>query len=219
MDTTKADRKAYLDAMGKPLLRFRLGGTDMGWLVIGSNDWSAWQYPSHDIRVRIERTADLGRFQITGLALLSSRDSLFGPAPITVTELRDIPLVRLDAFLNDPRLSEALPAAIEHAKKRGKDLSPTGGVEGEEIPTGEAVPAPGVNYKIVGASNTKSRPNEFYRAVGQAWSVAVAEGHRNPAMVIATANEVTVTTVHRWVREARRRKVMAPSSREGDPTS
>jgi len=216
MTNKQPDRVAFLDAKGKPLLRFRLGGSDMGWLVLGSNEWSAWQYPALDIRLRIEQ---LERFQITGLALLSSRDSLFGPAPITVTELRDIPLVRIDAFLNDPRLEDALPEAIDHASKHGQDLSPTGGVERDQITSGEAVPALGHDYVIIGAKDTRRREDNFYRAVGYAWASAIAEGHRNPATIIATANEVTVTAVHRWVREARRRKVMAPSNRESEPSA
>ena len=213
METTASGSESFVDAKGHPLLRFRLGGPDIGELVIGSNEWCAWEYPGLDIRVRLE---EAGRFQVTALALMSNKQSLWGRAPITVTELRDIPLVRLDAAINDPRLEDALPAAIEYAVKKGQDLSPTGGIEREQITAGEAVPAPGKNYKLDGAKNTRGRPNAFYKGVAHAWAAAITEGHRNPATVIADANQVSVTAVHRWVREARRRGVMAPSNRDGE---
>lgn len=214
MGTNASESPSLVDAKGRPLLRFRLGGPDIGELVIGSNEWCAWGYPGLDIRVRLE---EAGRFQVTALALMSNKQSLWGRAPVTVTELRDIPLVRLDAAINDPRVQEPLAAAIKYAQRHGQDLSPTGGIERNKIKPGPSVPPPGRNYVLDGVKNTRNRPNAFYRDVGAAWAAAIADGHRNPATVIAQANQVSVTAVHRWVREARRRGVMAPSSRDAEP--
>ncbi|MBX3313765.1 MAG: hypothetical protein KF906_05535 [Actinobacteria bacterium] len=205
----------YLDERGNPRLAFDLGD-ELGHLVIGSTDWTAWQYPGRDIRVRIERDKTGQRFEITGIALLSHGQGLFGPAPVRVTELRDIPLVRLDAVLNNPRWNEALNAAREHGTRSGTDFSPAVDVERHPFTPRDMVPPPADDYEIPGAANTGSRPDDFYRQVAYAWAAAVAEGHRNAASVIAEANGVAVTTVHRWVREARRRQVMAPSKRDRD---
>ena len=56
----------------------------------------------------------------------------------------------------------------------------------------------------------RRRSDDFYLQVAGAFSVASAMGQR-PAVRIADANGVPVSTVHRWVKEARRRGVMGPA--------
>lgn len=54
------------------------------------------------------------------------------------------------------------------------------------------------------------RPDSFYRKVAEMYSaLTAAESHR-PASEIAKANEVPPSTVHRWIKEARRRDLLAP---------
>lgn len=57
----------------------------------------------------------------------------------------------------------------------------------------------------------QSRPygDGFYRRVANIYGELVKCGVA-PAPAIADANEVPVTTAHRWVKEARRRKLLAP---------
>jgi hypothetical protein len=50
----------------------------------------------------------------------------------------------------------------------------------------------------------RDRGDDFYRQVAEAYSAA-ALIDRGPAVAIAQASDVPVTTVHRWVKEARRR--------------
>ena len=58
------------------------------------------------------------------------------------------------------------------------------------------------------------RPNSFYRKVGQVYMRAVEDGSHRPAQTIAAENDVPVTTVRRWIREARDRKVLKPAERK-----
>lgn len=56
--------------------------------------------------------------------------------------------------------------------------------------------------------------DDFYREVGRWYATAVTLGQR-PAKSIADATGRPVTTVHRWIREARQRGVMPPSAGKG----
>ncbi|MEX2556342.1 MAG: hypothetical protein WEB06_11990 [Actinomycetota bacterium] len=53
------------------------------------------------------------------------------------------------------------------------------------------------------------KPDDFYVTVGGLYRRLVANGVR-PAPALAEANRVPETTVHRWIREARRRGFLAP---------
>jgi hypothetical protein len=57
------------------------------------------------------------------------------------------------------------------------------------------------------------RPDSFYVDVANLYR-RVAVRARRPAEELATANGVPVTTVHRWVKEARRRGLLLSSQRE-----
>jgi hypothetical protein len=57
-------------------------------------------------------------------------------------------------------------------------------------------------------------PNSFYEAVAVAYRwLVVIKGSRRPALDLAEKNGVPVTTVHRWIAEARRRGVLEPGVR------
>jgi hypothetical protein len=55
-------------------------------------------------------------------------------------------------------------------------------------------------------------PDNFYRRVAELYSYLATTCDR-PAAEIAVANNVPVTTVHRWVKESRRRGFLAPGRR------
>jgi hypothetical protein len=57
-------------------------------------------------------------------------------------------------------------------------------------------------------------PDEFYGRVAAAYERAVNE-RQAPAQTIADVSEVPVTTVHRWVRETRRRGLLQQPARAG----
>jgi hypothetical protein len=57
-------------------------------------------------------------------------------------------------------------------------------------------------------------PDEHYRRVAEAYLAAVSSGGA-PNQMIAVANGVPVTTVRRWVAEARRRGFLSPAQGAG----
>jgi hypothetical protein len=57
-------------------------------------------------------------------------------------------------------------------------------------------------------------PDGFYGKVAAAYQRAVTE-QQAPAQTIADVNDVPVTTVHRWTREARRRGFLQPARAKG----
>lgn len=59
-----------------------------------------------------------------------------------------------------------------------------------------------------------SDPDGFSRTVAAAYNDVVATTHR-PAVVLAEEAAVPVTTVHRWIREARRRGHLPPAHKGG----
>jgi hypothetical protein len=59
---------------------------------------------------------------------------------------------------------------------------------------------------------TNPKPPKFYEEVAWAYRELAAQGNR-PAMELAEANGVPVTTVHRWIKEARRRGFLPPGQK------
>jgi hypothetical protein len=74
-------------------------------------------------------------------------------------------------------------------------------VESEDLPSGKVDVPPRRPY-----------PDDFYRQVAATYS-ALASKIRAPAGVMADANHVPVTSVHRWVKQARRLGFLAPGQR------
>lgn len=62
---------------------------------------------------------------------------------------------------------------------------------------------------VVPASKGRDRGDDFYRQVARTYS-EVAQATARPAPVIAEASSVPVSTVHRWIKEARRRGFLSP---------
>jgi hypothetical protein len=58
-----------------------------------------------------------------------------------------------------------------------------------------------------------SDPDAFSRLIARAYGDAVRDGDRAPAKTLAEEAGVPVTTVHRWIRDARRSGHLAPTKR------
>ena len=54
------------------------------------------------------------------------------------------------------------------------------------------------------------KPDTFYNAVAEAFLWLTAADWKSPVSEIATANQVDALTVHGWVKEARRRRLLMP---------
>jgi hypothetical protein len=196
----------FLDECGDPRLAFELPG-DAGYLVVGGVDgWAGLVVYGvtgpEDVRVRLERFGS--RLAVTGVAIL-------GRGALTAADLRSVPMVRLQALLDHPRWAVAIADAMWHARGQYVDLSPSG-MDPDRVDFGDPVAPPPALYVIDGA-HAAHKPDGFYLAVAAAWTSALAHGHKNPASVLAEFNDVPLTTIHRWVRVARERRLLAPSTR------
>jgi hypothetical protein len=69
-------------------------------------------------------------------------------------------------------------------------------------------------YRLPSRPPAGRYPDGFYEEVAGAYHWAVL-GRQAPAQTIAEANDVPVTTVHRWIREARRRGLLPPARGKG----
>ncbi|HXH58991.1 hypothetical protein [Iamia sp.] len=195
----------------RPPLRFRVGEPKLGELIVGRGSWSAWAIGSLDVRVRLEFTDPW--IQITGVAVFSLQPDLWNRCPVSVSDLREVPLVALDALVNDPtrRLQ-----VLEAMRRSRVDLSPTSEQSPGKVRQSTA-PPPSADLELP-AADGRRRPPGFYSAVAHAWSAALASGRSDPAAAIGEANGVEPGVVHGWVREARRKGLMAPSRRaKGTP--
>jgi len=79
--------------------------------------------------------------------------------------------------------------------KAAKEESPRGGTGKVRVPAGRG-----------------KKPDGFYRNVAAAYA-ALGSRSRRPAAGLAEANRVPMSTVHRWLKEARRRGFLAPGHR------
>ena len=69
-------------------------------------------------------------------------------------------------------------------------------------------------YQLPSHPGSGRYPDDFYDEVAGAYHWAVLE-RRAPAKTIAEHNDAPVTTVHRWIREARRRGLLPPARGKG----
>jgi transposase-like protein len=150
---------------------------------------------------------------------------------LTGQMLRTLPLARLQAAVNRPGLADQVRQRIR-AADRPIDLAafvPTE-IRADQpemlgsSPEDRTSDAPlgvldqqildrawSVDPKIVAPAGSR-KPDAFYELVAERFALLAATGHR-PAAAIAEASGVPATTVHRWVREARRRGLLPAGER------
>lgn len=150
---------------------------------------------------------------------------------VTSEHLRAIPLARVEAAANAPEVQEHLRTrffrelqtlwdADKHYWEAMTDAahSPLGEPSQPDDAGGFDVFAAARQHSLrLDVPSERRKPDSFYRAVADAYAHA-ASLERRPAVMLAEANDVPVTTVHRWVKEARRRGLMTQGQRtkEGD---
>lgn len=127
-------------------------------------------------------------------------------------DLRAVPLGRLTAVVNRPG---ELPRLLSAAPDVGGSTRPFP----EDLYMDEGFPwwlyepqrprAPRLRLKI--PSGVK-KPDSFYAQVAERFAYLAGMSSR-PASDLAKANDVPVTTVHGWVKEARRRGLLAAGER------
>lgn len=135
---------------------------------------------------------------------------------ITGEILRRVNPGRLEAAANSPDVAAELRLRIS----QGKGSSSAGHRFLEAIEPKDSVPEseiPSMTPSIrLAVPEARKKPDEFYRSVAASFAFLSRQSEQ-PARDLAEANEVPVTTVHRWVKEARRRGLLAPARRsEGE---
>jgi hypothetical protein len=138
------------------------------------------------VRVQVARVGN--RLRIVGIQVQN-------PEGVTHDAIRSVPVVALEAKLN----KEGAAVLIE--------------VPGGGWPP----PTPDELYlrdEYFDNPDGRGYGHELYERVALLYTRCVAGGVR-PAKAIAEANGVPVGTVHRWIREARRRGVLAPARTPG----
>ena len=163
-----------------------------------------------DIWVRL-REAEDGRWEIVELYIAPT------DRPVGTDDLRRIPLGRIEAFANEPHISQELrgttpdPPSLERlARMEQSRANAMANAEAFLLPD-----SPGIRARRLRVAVPKMRPypEAFYRRIATLYSELAAAGSR-PASVIAEANNVPTTTVHRWIRECRIRELL-PAGRTG----
>jgi DNA-directed RNA polymerase specialized sigma24 family protein len=194
--------------------------SDGGWILV------AYAASGHRLSLRVEERED-GRLRIVEL-LLSDPGGLSG------TLLRDLPLGAWEAQINAPemvtllrdRLAPGAQVSYDDLPFKHEmmtlDLGPMPRDADDaalelHFPSGSAGAAVAIPVEpalnLEGAnSRAGKRPDAFYRAVADAYSWLAGHGRR-PAVELAAINGVPPTTVHRWVKEARRRGLFGPGRR------
>ncbi len=128
---------------------------------------------------------------------------------------RGLPIGRLEAAVNRP----------EHHAALSERVKPTDAVAvrfPEEVYTDEEWPwwmykipprprAPRLKVKIPDGGGRR-KPDRFYEQIAERFAY-LATVSPSPAAELAKANDVPVTTVHGWVKEARRRGLLAAGER------
>ena len=168
---------------------------------------------------------DDGRLRIVEL-VFTDADGLSGAM------LRDLPLGAWEAQMNAPEVAALLrthfaedgPYSLDDLVFAYSDIdlkpmpekADDGGLE-FHFPGAGIEPAVAIALEPqldLGVSDTRTgkRPDEFYRAVAEAYSWLAGRGRR-PAPELAAINGVPATTIHRWVKEARRRGLLGPGRR------
>ncbi|MGX5653649.1 hypothetical protein ACWKWC_02635 [Geodermatophilus nigrescens] len=195
-----------------------------GWAVYRSQQFDAegsWLF----LRFGLDRGIDTEQATVDGrpAAVARANDELpqafievrevlvsFKGGGVAARVLRDIPLTRIEAAVNQPdyraKLLHRLP---------GPDVSqrPFEWDSPRDSGWWFAHPHPYASPKItVEVPEGRGRPDEFYEAVARAYGYLNAVSTR-PASEMAEANDVPVSTIHGWVKEARRRGFLPAGER------
>jgi hypothetical protein len=142
----------------------------------------------HGDRVNVRfRLNDRGRMEPVELRLETER-------PIDSTVLRQLPLTMMEGWANSGGRNSLLHPASEPLPPAGSLLAPRRrGSALLKVPPG-------------------AKPDWFYERLAAAYSSLALRSNR-PAVLLAERNGVPVTTVHRWVKEARRRGFLPPGQK------
>jgi hypothetical protein len=153
--------------------------------------WVGYTHPGkrYATRIHVSFKPGPGRWVVDGVQFADWR--------VTARDLRDLPLGKIEAWVNQlaqQGLVDPVNAKLSDAVQFG--------VEGQAVWVDKLPSAP--------ASGAK--PDEFYRRIGEIYGKAALVSPR-PAAELAEAWDVPLSSVHRWVRVARRRGHLPPTEK------
>jgi hypothetical protein len=183
-------------------------------LVLGRDGWAAYYHEDVDERVAVRLADSSGRFTVVEVRVLYERG-------VTGRTMRQLPLARIEAAANDPSQRSKIGDAIEEG-------SPV--IDWETADSPLQSPAFRDPWRVaqrqsrrfrrdttrIKVPKTKRKPDRFYETVAIAFTAKVRQGSRTPAGDLAKQVRVPRTTIHRWVKEARRRGLMPKAGRGGE---
>lgn len=191
--------------MSDVLVRF---GAKDEYLAFGRAGWAWVNLPKEVDKQAWVQVADSpeGRLIVRGIWIET-------PAGVTGRGLDQLPLGRIESAINSPAVAEQVRTLL--AAEDWTAATPWSGIPplGELAPPriGLTLPLPRLALKLRDPGGRK-RPDEFYQRVAEIYSAQSIRSSQ-PAADLADANGVPATTVARWLKEARRRGLLAPVRR------
>jgi hypothetical protein len=173
---------------------YRGGMTEQG----ESGEWDPWPPPEGADSLRLRwRRDDSGRWVVTDLHLHAET--------LTSGMLRAVSLPRIEAQRN--AFGPGVPDG--GTQENPGVIAAAWEILAAGAPAHYDIPANAPRQRITRPDRTDPEQlKQFYRRVAMAYRQYAQE--RSPAPAIAEEAGVPVTTVHRWVREARRRGFLPP---------
>jgi len=181
-------------------------------LLIAGSSWAYYESDeATDVRLRLGLLPN-GRLEISELHI-----SDFSP-----TTLRDLPFGPITRTINSSQSIREWLEVDPHHSDIGATLKPMSKFRGSdaEPPPLQSWLEPGTlphisrrrrkSLRVSVPAGHGKRPDTFYETVMKVYAEA-SRASKTPAVDVAEANGVPVTSVHRWVKEARRRGLMPPS--------
>jgi hypothetical protein len=159
------------------------------------------QHPE-PVWVRVQQTLG-GRLVIRELYL--SADNDLGTERIDSDQLRRLSLARIEAMLNGSK-----DLVLKGLDEEPGPKEPHGPVE--RTPMVRTETSVSVVGEKLGPPHPRPRPDSFYQDVASEYLLAASVSGR-PAVVLAKGAGVPVSTVHGWVKEARRRGFLPPGQK------
>jgi hypothetical protein len=172
--------------------------------------WAIFNYwvDQEEIFVRVRFIAkDDGRLEHADVLVV-------GRPTISGENFRKVPLAQMEAWANGRGREKLLEGIAERGAEIEKTteqwLTAIGG--GKELLEQLGFPIERIRRKSLALRipDGRKRPDTFYVKVAELYLDLIERSSHRPAAEIAEANNVPVTTVRRWIKEARARRLLGP---------
>lgn len=175
-------------------------------IASGHGGWARFRLDGlpGDIFLRF-RPDSTGRLRVVEMLAQTRKE------PLDAGHLRSLPLHKLEAAANDGGMKRAIEANLDVSVDPAKTLhGPGGGFGGDSDGALAAPTSKPPKPRRLSTPKSDVYPEAFFSRVADHYRWYVETGSRRPAAQIAEDADVAVTTVHRWIREARRRGHLPP---------